>query len=276
MIRQFSLLNEKGISYSLMDVRKGFLHEPEGLGVRYNYGYSRIGTAWVQNDIEISQEAISGNLIFGGSPYEAAAAFINYAKKLTLVYATDAGTYYRDVDLVEFGKTEIGDGGVLHCPVVLMPRGLWYAPKNLFVQMGFGATGSLRYAYTLPNRFVNFGAGEAEIVNDGHVPAPFKFSVAGPLANPVLTLTVDGEEAAVLAISDTIAAGYTLEYSSRDGALMCQKTDGSTITNLIGALNIDNANFFKLPVGTSKLALTADTQIGVPVLVTVYKQYKVV
>lgn len=280
MIRQFSLQNEQGVVYSLMDVKRGFLYEPEGLGVEYDYSYSRIGSAWINNEKEVSQEAIEGTLIFADKPYLGAAEFIGFAipaHKLTLIYQTDAGTYYRDVDLISMEKTEIGEGGVLQCPVTLMPVSLWYLPRNLFVQMGFSSARGLRYTYTLPNRFVNFGIGEATIINDGQVDAPFKVEVQGPLTNPEFTLSVNNEDMFTLAITDDIEATETLVYSSRDGALTCHKVAANgDIINLTDALDISNANFFKIPVGTAKLRLTTETQISNPVSITVYKQFKIV
>lgn len=280
MIRQFSLQNEQGVIYSLMDVKRGFLYEPEGLGVEYDYSYSRIGSAWINNEKEVSQEAIEGTLVFADKPYLGAAEFISFAipaQKLTLIYQTDAGTYYRDVDLVSMEKTEIGEGGVLQCPVVLMPTSLWYLPRNLFVQMGFSSARGLRYTYKLPNRFVNFGVGEVTIINDGQVDAPFRIEVQGPLTNPAFTLSVNGVDMFTVAITDDIESTETLVYSSRDGALTCHKTDANgNIINLTGALDIANANFFKIPVGTSKIKLATETQINNPVSITVYKQYKIV
>ena len=116
MIRQFKLRNEYAREYSLNVSDTAFLHEPQGLGYEMDYGYMRLGYSFVRNFIKDKQMEISGTVIFtAASPYEAAADFLKFIRgsaKLTLVYTTDAGEFLRDVDLVSYEKTEIGEGGV--------------------------------------------------------------------------------------------------------------------------------------------------------------------
>lgn len=50
MVREFKLLNEKGQSFSLMDINNYvLLTAPTGLGYSYETEYERVGTSFIAN-----------------------------------------------------------------------------------------------------------------------------------------------------------------------------------------------------------------------------------
>lgn len=277
MIRKFTLINEYGQTYPLNDVRKGFLMNPAGLGYAISRNYTQFGSEWIQAEKTIEQTAITGTIYFGSEdPYQRAHEFMEFvmtSKDLTLSYEMDAGIYYKDVDINRCSKTEIGPSGCLECEVELAPKTLWYLPNNLIVRLETVAGTGLRFTFRLPNRWQNYTNGTATINNDGHVPAPFKASINGPISNPSIVLQQNGEEIYRLDVITEVQAGETLEYSSKDGDLYLYVLDeNGNKTDLATSLDIENDNIFKIPIGTYQLKLEADSQITTATF-TVYKQY---
>lgn len=279
MIRRFSLKNEYSVEYPLSLPGSAFLHEPEGLGYELDVSYCLIGSSWVANHRRDKQTAIKGTLVFvPASPYVTEADFLRFirrSKSLVLVYTTDAGTWQKDVDLTAYEKTEVTEGGVLQCPITLMPRSLWYSNERQSYSINIGDTSdALVYPYRWPARFQATVNGALALDNDGSVPAPFTVTWYGPIVNPVLSLYVDGEETARCEITGEAAAGDTINYSSRDGDLYVYLDHSGTQTNLVSGLDINNQNFFKVPVGDAELRFSADAQITQPIVISLYKLYR--
>ena len=282
MVRQFKLRNEYSREYNLNLPNTAFLYEPEGLGYEMDYSFMRLGFSWVRNYMKDKQMEISGSVIFTAvSPYEAAADFLRFIRtssKLTLVYTTKAGEYLRDVDLVSYEKTEIGEGNVLQCPIKLVTRGLWYSNNVTRFSVSVDSQGDvLRYPYKFPSRFQSVVGGSVAISNDGSVEAPFTAVFYGAIVNPSMILLVDGVETARIDITGEADAGETLNYSSVDGDLYIYADDGNgNKTNLISGLNINNDNFFKIPIGECELKFEAETPITQPIIISMQKLFRAV
>ena len=280
MIRQFSLQNEYAQEYAFSPYKEAFLYEPEGLGYELDAGYRAVGNSWVNDYMRDKQVAITGSVVFvTDKPYDAESVFLRFirsSKKLVLVYTTTAGTWMKDVDLISFEKTEINEENVLQCPITLMPKSLWYSADRQTYSISLdGSEDTLIYPYTWPSRFQAMVNGTLNITNDGSVEAPFTAVWHGPVVNPVLTLLVDGVEMAACEITGEAISGETINYSSRDGDLyVYHETAAGVRTNLISGLDINNTNFFKLPIGMSELQFTADAQITQPIVISVYKMYR--
>lgn len=277
MIRQFTLINEYGQAYPLNNVRTGFLMNPSGLGYAISRNYTQFGSEWIRSDDQVDQTAISGTIFFGSeSPYERAHEFSEFvltSQELTLAYATPAGTYYKDVDINRYSKSEIGSSGFLECKVELVPKTLWYLPNNQVIKLESIAGTGLRFTFTLPNIWKSYTNGTVTVINNGHVPAPFKASIAGPISNPSIVLMQNGSEISRLDVVEDIAPGKTLEYSSKDGGIYLYIDNGdNTKTDLATSLDITNDNIFKIPIGTYQLKLEADSQITSATFV-IYKQF---
>lgn len=277
MTRQFILINEYGQTYALNSVTTGFLKSPSGLGYALNRSYTLFGSEWIRSDDKVQQTEITGTIMFGtDQPYTRSHEFVEFvmtSKALTLSYQTDAGTFYKDVDINSYSKSEIGSSGLLECEVKMIPKTLWYLPNNQIIKLDQVAGTGLRFTFTLPNVWQNYTNGTATVTNDGHVPAPFKATIDGAISNPSIILLQNGEEISRLDVVAEVGSGETLEYSSKDGDIYLYIDDGNgNQTDLATSLDITNDNIFKIPVGTYQIKLEADSQIT-SASFTIYRQY---
>lgn len=276
MIRQFSLKNEYGQTYSLNDPATGFLQNPTGLGNLKESSFVAIGSAWMVNFIRNAQATINGELLFKGPhPYDAYAAFtafIRQSSELSLEYTTSYGTYYKDVVLVSLEKTEITEGNVLLCPVSFAATSLWYASQSDNLSLSDGSV--LALPFTPPARFNDNTAGNVAVPNNGSEAAPFRVTMYGPITQPSIILLADGEELYRADIDYSALSGEKICYSSVDNDLYVYHENASGVqTNLFPHMDIENANFFKIPVGGATLQITAGATITAPVVVSIYNLY---
>lgn len=279
-MRTLTLINEYGVSYALSALPTGFIRKSEGFGYNIDAKYIRIGDSFVNTFFETKQQKITGTIEFGGaSPYEAFADFAKFVRtshELTLCYATPAGTYYREVDVTELEKAE-KTGATLPIEITMACKSLWFAGSETRFEVQTDVSDAMQYEYAYPYRYVNFTAGKITLTNDGSVPAPLTVRFEGPITNPSLTLVgQDSAEISRVDITGEAHVGGVIEYSSVDGSLLCQLDESGTQTNLAGALDISNENFFKVPVGTYVLEISADSAITAGVTVTMLKLYKAV
>ena len=276
MIRSFILKNEYGQQYPLNDPRTGFMQNPTGLGNAKEFSFVAIGSAWMANYVRNAQPMIGCEIVFAGpNPYNTyadLARFIRASKKLTLVYTTSYGTFYKDVAVVTYEKTELTSGGVLVCPTTFAATSLWYSPVSSNITIN---SGDLLYIpFTLPARFNDSTFGNIPVTIDGSEPAPFRVKLHGPIATPSIVLSVGGSELYRADIDYSASSGESINYSSVDDDLYCyHETAAGVKTNLISYMDIENANFFKLPVGSSTLKITSTGSLTAPVIINVYNLY---
>lgn len=281
MITEFALVNEYEQSYTLNDLRTGYFVAPSGMGYEIDSDYTQIGQAWVLNYHNDKQKTISGNIVFASSdPYREQTAllkFIRTSKRLKLRRKTSAGEYYKDVDIIKYDISRI-QGRALKCPVSLASRSLWYANvKTTYQIIATSDKDYMKYPYKFPVRFSGSINGKIDISNDGSVPAPMQVSFAGPIVNPSLVLRQEGEEIARVDITGEAETGESIEYSSIDGDLYCYRlTASGEQQNLTREFNLENDNFFKIPIGASELEVSADADIVSPITFNVRRLYRAV
>ena len=280
MIRQFYLENEYGQRWNLNHPDSGLLINPDGLGYSMDTSYVAIGHSFIRNYLKEKQQSISGTLVFGTKvPYRAYSGFITYvnmAESLKLIYKTDVGEFYRDVDLVEVRKTERTETKVLECPVKFTCRSLFYSNQvDRFVVSR--SKGELRWDFTWPARFNDYGFRRVLVQNTGHVPAGFELEIYGYCENPSVIVTQGGREVSRVKFPTTLQTGEKILYSSVDGNLYCYRVDEEGVeSNFSDSLDINNTNFFKLPVGDSKIEFTSDTGASNRTVMTIYRFYRAV
>lgn len=280
MIRQFYLENEYGARWDLNRPDTGLLINPDGLGYSMDTSYIAIGNSFIRNYMRDKQQEISGTLVFGTqTPYLACSRFLefsNAASALKLIYKTDAGEYYRNVDLVKFGKTEMTEARVLECSVVFRCQGLFYSDQTERFVVG-RSEGELRWNFRWPSRFNDYGSRSIDVNNTGHVPATFELEVYGYCENPIVVLRQNGKELHRVEFPTILQTGEKILYSSVDGNLYCIRVDDEgNEENFSDFLDINNSNFFKLPVGDSQIEITSDTGASNRTVLTVYKFYRAV
>lgn len=291
-MRKFELINELGQSFGLNDIRTGFMQNPTGLGYSMEYAFVKMGTSWKQQYMRDTQSTITGEIVFGTeSPYEAQTSFLEFirsSKNIMLKRTTEAGTHYKDVEITRYDISEIGNGNVLNCPIEMIATSLWYANKSekaIVIQSEDAIT---RYSYRFPSRFNDQSTGYYEVNNNGSVSSGFMLEFYGAIDNPVVVLKVNDTELSKLEIDTSITSAQRILFSSIDGKLFCYKgsiadienfkitEDATNLTNLALDFSLDNENFFKLPIGTSRLEFEADSSLVNPIVITTYKYYRAV
>ena len=280
MIRKFYLENEYGQRWDLNNPTTGLLVNPSGLGYEMEYSYSRIGHSFVQNYLKDKLQKMTGTLVFSGElaykNYAACTQFVNSAKVIKLVYMTDAGEYYRNVDVVKIGKSELTENRTLEPDITFVCKGLFYSNQtDRFIVSR--TEGEMRWDFTWPVRFKDYDSRSMFISNNGHVPAAIQIEICGYCENPSVVVKQGDEEVYRLYLPITLQVGEVIYYSSLDGELYCYKIDADgNETNLADILDINNANFFKLPIGESRLEISSDTGALNQIVLAIYRFYRAV
>ena len=135
-MRSFGLITKSGTEINLTS-SKIFFYAPEGLGYDVNLSYRRIGNEYVLESRELSQQTISGTIIFmGDDPYDQYYRFVHntYKSGLILWYSPFGKKmqYWRDVVVSSITKTELNQSGFLECSIEFVASTPWYT--RLYLQ----------------------------------------------------------------------------------------------------------------------------------------------
>lgn len=285
MVREFYLLNDKGQSYSLMDIKNYvLLTEPSGLGYAYETEYEQVGTSFIANIRNIAQGQIGGTInSLNYDNIRALSDFIETSNNLkfsyTVPYDSGSRTFYKNIEIVSLDKTEIQPNGILSQAIVFNCLSLWYEENQ--TEYNATAEDEMRWNFRWDARYISFDTRSLIYDNQGHIPAPIMVEINGEITKPKIEILVDGEVAASLEINVSLTQYEKFQYSSETGNLYIRKqlADG-TYTNLFTKtyINLNNNNIFKLPLGASEIRLTANNgNDEIPAAkVIIYPQYKVV
>ena len=119
MVREFNLINEKGQTFSLMDIRNAFLLTgPEGLGYGYDTEYQQVGNTFIENLRNIQQGQISGTVNFlHYDNYKKFTDFVENAESLKFGYKIpykdgSSKEYFKDVNFKNITKTQKQENGI--------------------------------------------------------------------------------------------------------------------------------------------------------------------
>lgn len=270
-VRKFSLINEKGEEFSLMDVHNYcLLTDPAGLGYGYETDYEKVGNVFIENIRTLEQGTFTGTVnTIGYNNYAKLVNFIENSANLRLYYVIpypnqETKEYYRDVEFRNITKSEIQRNGVISEEIEFECKSLWYSinEANYYIEAG---EKEIRWNFEWDSRFLSYNARSLSIVNNGHTEAAIKLSIDGEVVNPVLGLSVEGQQVQTIPFTCSIQEFEKFEYSSKDGDSYVRKqnTDG-TYTSLfnLNVLEFNNNNVLKLPKGKScEIQLTADDDI---------------
>lgn len=278
MERKFHIENEKNERFTLWGNRVWMIN-PSGLGVKHATSYMRIGNSFLKNKSEIAQSKIKGKIEFmdpgANKKFRDFYDFCAAASSLFLVYDPGDGTeYIRDIDIAEVGKTE-RTGGTLPISVDFTCKSLYYLRNNnRFVFEA--SSGEKRYDYAYDYAYGEYGTYEAYIDNSGHVEAPFDCVIYGYCTNPTIRIIKDNATLYEVEFPVAVEEGEFIRYSSRDGMLEATLVSGNNETNLMNLLDISKDNFFKIPVGKSKIIFDSASASTNVITATIYKMYEVV
>lgn len=284
MVREFKLINEKGQSYSLMDIENYcLLTEPGGLGYSYNTQYEQLGYTFISNLRNINQGKISGQVNFlSYDNFKSLVDFIETSEQLKFYYKvpiTDGvKEYFKDIQVQSLTKTEIQPNKVLSEQITFDCLSLWYE-ENTTIYTIEPEEDEIRWDFTWDSKFGDYSARNMSYINQGHIEAPIIVSMDGQLVNPVIQLYIDGVLAQELAVNITIAEGEKLLYSSRENDFYIKRqNENGTYTDLfsLSYINFANDNVIRIPKNKScQIRLTADNDV-LNAQVTILAFYKAV
>lgn len=278
-MRKFYIENELNDRFSLWGNRV-YMVDPTGLGIKHDATYIRIGNSFIRNkNLQVAQATIGGKIEFlDPGANERFIEFYNFcasASELKLVYDPGNGKeYIRDIDIAEAGKTE-RTGSTLPISVKFDCKTLYYSRDNntfLFES----ASSEKRYDYQYDFTYNDQGIYETMVENDGHVEAPFDCYIYGYSANPSINILKDNETLYEVNFPIAVEEGEYIKYSSRDGMLEATLVSKNKKTNLMNLLDIEKDNFFKIPIGKSKIVFSSSSLSTNIVMLTIYKMYEVV
>lgn len=284
MVRKFNLLNEKGQSFSLMDIYNYcFLTDPSGLGYGYETSYESLGNIFILNLRKNLQNTITGTLNFiNYDNYKKFVDFIENSEELkfeyTIPYKDKEKTFLKDILLQEISKSEIKENGIISEDVKFDCLSLWYE-ENIAIYSMKAQDSELRWDFKWDSKFTDYSSRTLKYVNTGHIEAPVLIEIEGEAIIPKIELLVEGELYQTLEIQTTIAEYEKLLYCTRENNFYINKqnTDG-TIENLFkeGYIDINNDNVIRLPKNRScEIRLSAQNEIR-NAKITIYPQYKAV
>ena len=277
-MRKFYIENEINERFSLWGNRV-YMVEPSGLGIKHEATYIRIGNSFMRNKMNISQAKIGGKIEFIGADankkFKEFYDFCSAASDLHLVYDPGDGTeYIRDIDILEIGKTE-RTGATLPISIDFACKSLYYLRNNNRFIFEV-SDNEKRYDYQYDFQYGDYGTYETQINNNGHAEAPFECSIYGYCVNPTIRIIKGSEILYEVVFPVVVAEGEYIRYSSRDGALEATHVTEAGEINLMNILDIEKDNFFKIPVGNSKITFTSASESTNVITVTIYKMYEVV
>lgn len=272
MVREFKLINDKGQEYSLMDVEGHcLLTEPSGLGYAYTTEYAQLGDAFITVLRQLQQGIISGVGLF--KTYDNFYDFVNFVEKAEslkfaykIPFKNGSKEFLKDVQIQSITKTQIQPTGLLAETITFDCLSLWYTEDVKIYTVGEDED-EIRWDFRWDSKFADYSVRNMEYVNEGHVEAPIYIVFDGPVANPKITLFVEGEKVQELVVPIELQKYEKLLYGTGTGRkgfyLNKQNTDGS-IVNLfeLDYITPKNDNVIRIPKNKScQLQLTADGEV---------------
>ncbi|MBR2556511.1 MAG: phage baseplate protein [Aeriscardovia sp.] len=258
MVRQFSIKNNKGQTYDLLDTKKVMFFEPEGLGYEEDTDYLRIGTTFNPLNLSCKQIQIKGDLIFAGrAPYRDYFDFVTFARQAPLVLSyTTFDTFYLKVDIAGLGKTELTKARYLNVPVVFQARGIWYKNESQYIEP---ITGEMPvYPYVYPDVYPP-EALQAVFFNSNAVQeSPCKITIYGEAVNPVWRHYVNGKLIETGAYNGTIPVGHTLVVDSTTMPYSITEYDGNgqVVADRYAGCDFSTERFFMLQIGNNEVSVS--------------------
>ena len=284
MVREFKLLNEKGQSFSLMDINEYcLLTEPTGLGLSYSTEYEQLQNTFISNLRKIEQEQINGMVHFlSYDNYKNMIDFIEKSDSLKIVYKvpfkTGSKEYFKDVQLQSISKSEKQTNGIISESITFDSLSLWYEEKKATYTIE-NYSNEIRWDFKWDSIFKDNSVRDLTFINEGHVPAPIELEIDGDVENPVLELYIENELYQTVEITNHILPYQKLKYGTLENDFYIKKvlTDG-TEEDLFSLDTIEfaNDNVIRFPVNKScTLKMSADNEISSAKL-TVYVFYKAI
>lgn len=282
-VRKFLLENEKGQQFDMNNFKEScLLTSPANLGFSYQSEFQQLGNTFVEDNRTIDKKDPSGTIYFKN--YDKCKEFIDFIEKsdklkwiYKIPFTNGEKTYYRDVSIKEFQKSE-KKIGILACPVVFNGLSLWYE-QTVSIYTIEPTSNEIMWDFEWDSRFADYFTRTLQYINEGHVEAPVLVEMSGHIVNPVIELYIEGQLYQTVRFNVDIAEYEKLLYGTKENDFYInrQKTDGTleSIFNL-DVIDFANDNVIRLPKNKScEIRLKADNEI-LDAKVTILAYYKAV
>lgn len=182
-------------------------------------------------------------------------------------------TFFKDIDISNIDKTEIGLNGVLVVPATFDVKTLWYEPKEIVYTID-SITNELRWDFVWDPVFSSYDNRNIVFENEGHTEAPIRLELDGEITDLIISILENDEVVKQLNLETlTIESGEKFVYDTRDTNQAIYKIDtNNEIVNLFEFLSPNFINFYKLSKGVSTIRLEADGEITSGKII-IYVQY---
>lgn len=284
MVRGFRLVNEKGQSYSLMDIENYcLLTDPSGLGYSYATEYEQLSNMFVENLRKFEQGQITGTVnCLKYDNFKDLVDFIEKAESLRIAYKVpfDKGEkeYLKDVNIKSLSKSQIQTTGVISETIVFDCLSLWYEETIAIYDMT-EQDEEIRWDFKWDSKFTAYDIRSFDYINKGHVEAPVQIEMDGQVVNPEIQLYVEGELYQRVPFNVEINEYEKFLYGTKENDFyVCKKKTDGTLESLfnLDVMTFDNDNVIRIPPNKScQIKLVADNEI-LNAQVTVLTYYKAI
>lgn len=268
--RKFWMINSLGNRYDFTEDLDVFLNTPQGLGFRRTYSKITVGNSELVTSQQFQLTDVQGELLFmgntNGEKYESYQKFVQFAKykPLELHYKTPNNllSYHCDIIFTQLDKSEVGQDGILRCPVTFHRLTEWLTDQDeVYVfnnnPLDEGKFHDLVYDY----HYAGTNLSNSVINNNGTDDVGFILEIIGEVENPQFSLTQGGETYGICKINGTY--DYVQIDSVERTESIYLEQNGSVVTNPEQYQDFTIANgqsyltWLKLKVGQSQFAFTS-------------------
>lgn len=282
-VRRFLLENEKGQQLDMNDFKNScLLISPTNLGYSNKSEFEQLGSTFIENNRIIEQKNPSGTIYF--KSYDKCKEFIDFIEKSEILkwvyiipFLSEDKTYYREVSIREFQKTE-KKIGMLACPIVFNGLSLWYEENTTTYKIE-PSENEIRWDFKWDSKFSDYDTRSLQYVNNGHIEAPILVEINGHVINPSIELYIEGKLYQTVTFNTEIEEYEKLLYGTKenDFYIQRQKADG-TLESLfsLDVIDFENDNVIRLPKSKScEIRLKADNEV-LNAQITILAYYKAV
>lgn len=288
-MRKFYFLNAAGERWPLQGEKGVYLTDPTGLGVTLAQTYADLQNGFFigVSSANEPQSALHAALVFVRPAYPTYRQLINWlaaAENLELIYCP-YGTeeFHRRVDVQAVTKSELNKNAFLSCELSLLARSPWFKAAATRLDLESQTVDeSMRYDIEYTDDLI-YGEDATSSLSgtlhpDGHVPAAISVTFYGGAVDPVISLTgqLTGKLYGACRISDTIAAGETLLFSTDylDSHIYKLSAEGVK-ADLLAKIDLSGDPFFRLPLSEPcTLSIAAQAAISGAADVEVFYYYR--
>ena len=264
MLRIFKLKNNNGAELDLTSIGELVLYDVAGLGYETEPTMQRVGNRFTILSDDLMQGEIGGYVrFFQPGAYQAFFDFAQFCqvKPLTLIYESDAGTFYRDGIMKRVGKEE-STGAMLISDVIFLATTPYYRVVSQYNEGG--GTNGKRYIYTYPYRYAMSAAQSVVIESDSREDCPTRIEVFGPATNPSWRHYLNNVLVATGSVNATIESGRKLIIDTTTIPFRIIQVDmaGNFVSDLYQQSNFNTERFIHLGEGQNRISV-AQTGVGI-------------